>query len=698
MQTTIEASEPESIQIQPVTEPNNVIKNAEDLEGIRRGHLGGGNMMTPDNSPDSTPKSEQCSLLESPKRTLAEYAQLITEHYGNVQKWERESAKIGRTTVQAAIKCGQYANEAKHSGLIKHGDWEKWVNDNCKNGFRSITKWRKLADYYKEHPKEIDCCINLKEAEIVCGARTWTPPNKKEQKGETNRTEIPNIPEIIIGEMRRAFEHIESRYAILTNANPELNRFLLGQGYDSDLPLLLQKWQSSLNDALAYFNLPPVEPDICVRCGHVRESDELFVPISAYYPLQHLQKFNLWCEQCDRDYDFDFEKKKYGVKKYVIEDLPKAIKELADNLNQLKSLTDPKQYILALKNDQLKETKIATASVIKAAENNEWQPSDINDEQKTISEIQSLLPKIVIIKRRDEAANQLWEIYRRGVSSARYDTTPGEIRFLVVNDGQPEKPVLGIGAIANDLKSLKLRDEFIGWTREQKDRNRSEGGRNVNIAIGSTIVPTQSLGRNFIGGKLIAALITSGQVRNEWKARRGDILAGMTTTSLYGGYSMYSSMKQWKKLGETKGSQLIHPKDEIYKMWKDFVKDSRWYEWNRTMKPKSEDASAVSNAKSRALTMIFKAAGLNPSDYEDGHRKGLYFAEFYENTKEFLCGKISEKELKLKPLFAETVEEITNNWRQKAIERYQKLKQSGELTTQRRPYDRQLSIEDLDNG
>ena len=46
--------------------------------------------------------------------------------------------------------------------------------------------------------------------------------------------------------------------------------------------------------------------------------------------------------------------------------------------------------------------------------------------------------------------------------------------------------------------------------------------------------------------------------------------------------------------------------------------------------------------------MIFNELGIKLSDYTHGYERGVYYSEFYENTKDFLQNKIDEKELKLK--------------------------------------------------
>ena len=75
-----------------------------------------------------------------------------------------------------------------------------------------------------------------------------------------------------------------------------------------------------------------------------------------------------------------------------------------------------------------------------------------------------------------------------------------------------------------------------------------------------------------LGGKLCAIMCGDERVRTDWKSKYGDDLVGMTTTSLYGSYSMYQNIPIWKKVGKTKGTIIIKPDDEYYFMWVDWLK------------------------------------------------------------------------------------------------------------------------------
>lgn len=153
----------------------------------------------------------------------------------------------------------------------------------------------------------------------------------------------------------------------------------------------------------------------------------------------------------------------------------------------------------------------------------------------------------------------------------------------------------------------------------------------------------------------------------------------MGTTSLFGVPSMYDGLKWWKRLGLTTGSVPIEPDRKLYRKWKTYIRENFASAYKELHKRKEGRRGPSTNAKGKTLKMIYEAAGIPMKDFKNGFERGVYFSEFYENTKDFLCGKIEESELKLKPLFQGDVNAIMEWWRPRAIMRYQKLKAENKL-------------------
>ena len=192
-------------------------------------------------------------------------------------------------------------------------------------------------------------------------------------------------------------------------------------------------------------------------------------------------------------------------------------------------------------------------------------------------------------------------------------------------------------------------------------------------AIGTTICCAQPLGFNFLGGKLVAALVTSSVIRNAWKELYGQTLVGLCTTSLYGIHSMYNSIPHWRTMGKSVGRISLKPDDATYEVWHEWVRENMADEYIKQTTQKEGVSGPPTGVKQKTINIIFKAVGIKPSDYQHGFQRGIYFADMYENGKEFLRNEIEEKDLKMKKKYVEDSDYIMKWWKPKAIKRYSKL-------------------------
>ena len=303
-----------------------------------------------------------------------------------------------------------------------------------------------------------------------------------------------------------------------------------------------------------------------------------------------------------------------------------------------------------------------------------WIPSDINNEELTIKEIQSLNPTIKYVE--SDSDENDWLMLRIFCHTMEFSQTPGRfLKFLITDGGIDNPRYLGAVSISSDVLCITVRDNFIGWTND----NRLKDKKINNSAIGSCIMATQPFGYNFLGGKLVACLITTNVVRDIWKRLYNNTLVGMTTTSLYGAYSMYDRIPWWKFCGESAGKICIKPDDVFYKQWHDYVKIEHKDKYDKMLTQKEGVGGPVTGAKQRVISLIFSELGIKSSDYSHGFQRGTYYSCFYDNTKEYLCNKIGESDLKLKSLINGGKPEILNWWKIKAINRYKKLKLENRL-------------------
>ena len=352
-------------------------------------------------------------------------------------------------------------------------------------------------------------------------------------------------------------------------------------------------------------------------------------------------------------------------------------KELVDNMNLLKSLS-VEEYTFYKKWEDVNYNFNQEVSNLRLIKNKIWTPTDIEDEQVTVSQIENLSPRIIPI----ESDNLYdWNIIRSFCHTMVFDANIGRnLKFLVIDDNTQK--YLGCLTIGSDVIAINARDTHIGWTKE----DRLDKKKLNNIAIGTCIMATQPFGYNFLGGKLMATLITSKIVRDLWKSRYEDTLIGMTTTSLYGPYSMYNSIPYWKGVGSSAGKITLKPDDKIYKYWHKYVKETYIDKYDNAYNANNA-IGVTSGVKQKIVSMILKEVGLTISHYQHGYERGVYFCPIFDNTNDFLCDRIPESDLVMKKRFETDVDGMLDWWRGRAIKRYKKLREEGNLKNEILFYD-----------
>ena len=311
----------------------------------------------------------------------------------------------------------------------------------------------------------------------------------------------------------------------------------------------------------------------------------------------------------------------------------------------------------------------------------QWKPTDINDKELTIAEIQSLEPYVEIVDDNPKESTK-WAQIRRMIHTMDFTANPGRNVKINVKDRVSGK-LLGQISLASDVTSLGVRDAYIGWTKDDKFVK----GKLNHTTIASTIVCTQPLGYNFLGGKLIAMMCTVPEVREHWKKKYDNTLIAVGTTSLYGINSQYTGLPIFKTLGESKGKISIKPDDKFYNPWHQWLKENRaeWYTKNitnerlRNGENMGVASGPVSGIKQKILTQIFKECNIKATEYHHGFHRGIYLSMMYENGNDFLCDRIGEDQLILRDKFKQGLPYILNWWKKHAISRYSKLHDGGRL-------------------
>ena len=264
-------------------------------------------------------------------------------------------------------------------------------------------------------------------------------------------------------------------------------------------------------------------------------------------------------------------------------------------------------------------------------------------------------PKVIQVENKEQA--ETWEILRTFTHTGHWNKSVGRfLRFIVMNE--VDDSYIGVISIGSDFITLGARDSHIGWTKEHKIDN----GKLRCTAMGSSISPTQPLGYNFVGGKLIALMTCSDVVENAWNRKYQDeTLAGITTTSLYGSYSQYTRLKHWRKCGTTEGKINLEPSDSTFALIRDYVREEHREEFDRILNNVKTKSGILSHPKTRMLGFAYSKLGVKNIP-ENKAPRGIFWCELYENSNRFL--RMEDDKLG-KKRFDNTVISLTKLWKEK---------------------------------
>jgi hypothetical protein len=337
----------------------------------------------------------------------------------------------------------------------------------------------------------------------------------------------------------------------------------------------------------------------------------------------------------------------------------------------------PTKIVDTLWGDDLQMLNPSQKEIVDKVKSNFWMPKDPDD-------YMNLQP---VLELSNGELAETWNAVRTFSSTMKNNSNIGRNLFYTVKDGVTGK-YLGVICISSDFLDLTPRDKAIGWSREIK----TQKGMINHTAIGSTIVPLQPLGFNYMGGKLLALLCLSDTVQNDWKARYKNVLVGVTTTSLYGntksgGLSQYDGLEHWVKMGFSSGSVAFEPKRATSKMVYEWIKENhtrKYFEWweakNLQGLPLKRDH------KNRSLNFAYSKLGIPKNLIRTEHQRGIYFSPLYDNTNEFLRKEIVESTL-IKS-FDTSEKTLSDIWKTKyAKGRISMLKKKNNVSTESLFYD-----------
>jgi hypothetical protein len=348
--------------------------------------------------------------------------------------------------------------------------------------------------------------------------------------------------------------------------------------------------------------------------------------------------------------------------------------------------------------DEVQMVDAEQERIIQEVKANIWMPESPDDyallkpkmiftDDSAVEETFDLFGNLVSSKTARSDLPERWNAVRTFISTMKNNSNIGRNLNFLVQDEVTGK-YLGVICISSDFLDLTPRDKAIGWAREKK----TQGAMINHTAIGSSIVPLQPLGYNYMGGKLLALLCLSDDVQNIWKQKYGDVLAGVTTTSLYGqtkagGLSQYDGLEHWDKMGFSSGSVAFAPRNSTLSTLWSWLRENhpeRYFEWWEAQK--ENGLPFKRDHKNRSLHFAYPRLGIPKEMTRTDHQRGIYFSSLYENTYDFLRGDIEEKDLVKK--FDTSTEALTEIWKTKyAKGRISMLKKKNKVSTETLFYD-----------
>jgi hypothetical protein len=274
------------------------------------------------------------------------------------------------------------------------------------------------------------------------------------------------------------------------------------------------------------------------------------------------------------------------------------------------------------------------------------------------------------------------------ITSSHVNIAPvGRNVKLAVRETTTQK-IVGFIRLGSPVINCKPRNDLLGQVFTQKP----EWGKRFNDSamMGFVIVPTQPFGYNYLGGKLLAAICTSHEVRQIVNKKYGMNLCLFETTSLYGSsktVSQYDGMKPYVRYdGLTDSDFLPMMHGKPYSELRDFVQA-------RTGPLVDEDASskklkismkiisltkAALKGKPEAATFqatIEKAKGLT-------EQKRYYHSDYgFNNMKDYINCK-TDILLPGENYEKHNLVNLIEWWRNKACNRYNTLYNEGRLRTE----------------
>jgi hypothetical protein len=254
------------------------------------------------------------------------------------------------------------------------------------------------------------------------------------------------------------------------------------------------------------------------------------------------------------------------------------------------------------------------------------------------------------------------EILNETASNAIEEAIPGRtIKWIVTED--ITKKIIGVVRFGSPTINSKPRNDYFGKVLPLSIINQQ-------FVMGFNIVPVQPFGYNYLGGKLLALLASSNELKRQFDAKYRTDLQYFETTSLYGttkGVSMYDGLKPYiRHIGDTESKFLPLFHD-------DYFREMFWWFNNNANGGERLISADKSSKKLKIQTKMISIIIKSLQDDSKLHE----FKQCIENAK-----SLTEKKRFYISKFGYEPQEVIEWWKIKASKRYEKIKSEGKLRTE----------------
>jgi len=242
------------------------------------------------------------------------------------------------------------------------------------------------------------------------------------------------------------------------------------------------------------------------------------------------------------------------------------------------------------------------------------------------------------------------------------EAIPGRtIKWIITED--TTNKVIGVIRFGSPTINSKPRNDYFSEVLSLSKINKE-------FVMGFNIVPVQPFGYNYLGGKLLALLASSNELKRQFDAKYGTDLHYFETTSLYGttkGVSMYDGLKPYiRHIGDTESNFLPLFHD-------DYFREMFWW-FNNNANGGERLISA--DKSSKKLKIQTKMISIITKSLQDSS-KLQEFKKCIEHAK-----SLTEKKRYYISKFGYEPDEVIEWWKVKASRRYEKLLQDNKLRTE----------------